>query len=109
MIAMPDSVGDDWREEAMCFGQNPARWFPSGSFSSNARRSSRISEKMILEDRAYAKKVCAGCPVKEPCLDFALKAKEPWGIYGGVSEYDRRQMRRRMWRALKRARREGKS
>lgn len=43
---------------------------------------------------APAKAVCAGCPVRLECLDYALKAKERFGIWGGLSERERQRIRR---------------
>jgi WhiB family redox-sensing transcriptional regulator len=42
---------------------------------------------------ARAKAVCAGCPVREACLEFALANAERWGVWGGTSERQRRAMR----------------
>jgi len=36
-----------------------------------------------LDDIAAAKAFCAGCPVKDDCLDGALARREPWGVWGG--------------------------
>jgi len=43
---------------------------------------------------AKAKSVCGECPVKVDCLDFALITNQDTGIWGGLSEDERRQMRR---------------
>ena len=40
-----------------------------------------------------AKAVCAGCPVRQACLEFALANDERWGVWGGTSERQRRAMR----------------
>ncbi len=42
---------------------------------------------------ARAKAVCAGCPVRAECLEFALANDERWGVWGGTSERQRRAMR----------------
>ena len=42
---------------------------------------------------APAKAVCASCPVREACLDFALSHHEQFGIWGGSSERERRRLR----------------
>jgi WhiB family transcriptional regulator, redox-sensing transcriptional regulator len=36
-----------------------------------------------LQDIAYARTFCKGCPVREPCLEGALARREPWGVWGG--------------------------
>ncbi|MHA6758045.1 WhiB family transcriptional regulator [Streptacidiphilus sp. PAMC 29251] len=36
-----------------------------------------------------AKQVCGHCPVREPCLQFALDAREPYGVWGGLTEEER--------------------
>ena len=48
-----------------------------------------------------AKRICEGCPVQEPCLEYALQNGEKFGIWGGMSERERRRIRRQ--RALARA------
>jgi WhiB family redox-sensing transcriptional regulator len=46
-----------------------------------------------------AKAVCASCPVREQCLDFALRLKVAHGVWGGLSERERRSLRRERNRA----------
>jgi WhiB family transcriptional regulator, redox-sensing transcriptional regulator len=46
-----------------------------------------------------AKAVCALCPVKRECLDFALRLKVAHGVWGGLSERERRALRRERHRA----------
>lgn len=41
-----------------------------------------------------AKRVCASCLVREPCLQFALDNDEKLGVWGGTSEAERRKLRR---------------
>jgi WhiB family transcriptional regulator, redox-sensing transcriptional regulator len=41
-----------------------------------------------------AKRVCASCDVKERCLEYAMKNDERFGVWGGLSERDRRKLRR---------------
>ena len=43
---------------------------------------------------AHGKALCAGCPVRMPCLQFALDNNEPHGIWGGMTPDERDQMRR---------------
>jgi WhiB family transcriptional regulator, redox-sensing transcriptional regulator len=47
----------------------------------------------------HAKRVCAACPVREECLEYALSAGEKWGVWGGTSE----RQRQRIFAALRRA------
>jgi WhiB family redox-sensing transcriptional regulator len=46
------------------------------------------------ESTRDAKAVCAGCPVREECLEFALRLKVAHGVWGGLSERERRTLRR---------------
>jgi WhiB family redox-sensing transcriptional regulator len=42
----------------------------------------------LRRDRA-AKAICAGCPVKAECADYAIRAREPYGVWGGLTEEER--------------------
>jgi hypothetical protein len=64
----------DWRDRAACRGKDPALFFPEDGDSHSA---------------AWARVICAGCPVRSECLQFALSSPERWGTWGGVSEQDR--------------------
>jgi WhiB family redox-sensing transcriptional regulator len=44
---------------------------------------------------ARAKTVCATCPVRQPCLEFAISTNEPFGVWGGLNELERRRLSRR--------------
>lgn len=44
----------------------------------------------------FAKAVCQGCPVIEECLEYALSAPDQWGVWGGLSERERRTILRRL-------------
>ncbi|WP_424556268.1 WhiB family transcriptional regulator [Streptacidiphilus pinicola] len=55
----------------------------------------------IREDAA--KRVCAGCPVLDECRTYALEAREPYGVWGGMSEDERAALLR--MRRLRRGRR----
>ncbi len=50
----------------------------------------RKDEKEIRENRAKA--ICATCSVRRPCLDYALRIREPHGIWGGLNEVERKQV-----------------
>lgn len=65
-----------WRELAACAGMDPALFFPERGANTEP-----------------AKQVCARCPVIEECADFAIEHRERYGIWGGMSERQRRQTR----------------
>ena len=50
----------------------------------------RKEEKLQREDRA--RDICASCPVRLDCLDYALQIREPHGIWGGLSEAARKSL-----------------
>ena len=72
------------QDEANCLGVDPDLFFPERGASTRE-----------------AKEVCQGCVVKDDCLEFALQNGEKFGIWGGMSERERRRIRRQ--RALERA------
>lgn len=74
---------DAWQVKAACRGPQASVFFPPSSFE-------RKDEKLARERRAKA--ICATCPVRKPCLDYALKIREPHGIWGGLSEAERRRL-----------------
>ncbi len=77
---MTDEV---WQVRAACRGPQAAVFFPPSSFE-------RKDEKEAREARA--KEICAGCPVRKPCLEYAIRIKEPHGIWGGLNEVERKQV-----------------
>ncbi|MBI1352527.1 MAG: WhiB family transcriptional regulator [Actinomycetales bacterium] len=68
-----------WQEHGSCREADPLLFF----HPQNERGSSRARR-----DRA-AKLVCAGCPVRMECADYAVRAREPYGVWGGLSEEER--------------------
>ncbi|MFR9802787.1 WhiB family transcriptional regulator [Pseudonocardia sp. RS010] len=70
----------DWRNEAACRGQEPELFFPVGNAGP------------ALAQTAKAKAVCARCPVRRQCRDWA-RAHEDSGVWGGEDEYERREAR----------------
>ena len=72
----------DWQLNAACRGMASTTFFHPPDERGPAR------EKRIRD----AKKVCQACPVREHCLDHALRIPEPYGIWGGLSEDERAQL-----------------
>lgn len=71
-----------WRRNASCKDTDPELFFPIGT---TGQALIQISE---------AKTVCDECTVRNKCLDFALETNQDWGIWGGKSEDERRDIRR---------------
>lgn len=71
-----------WRDHALCRETDPELFFPVGTTG------------VALAQIDKAKQVCSECPVAEPCLDFALATNQDAGVWGGLSEEDRRHIRR---------------
>jgi WhiB family redox-sensing transcriptional regulator len=78
---LPAPLADnyDWQYEGACRGEDPEAFFhPEGERGpARARR------------EANAKAICATCPVIKQCATHALAVREPYGIWGGLSEDDR--------------------
>ncbi len=74
-----------WREAAACRQADPELFFPIGSAGTGAAEIRR------------AKAICAGCPVRRPCLIYALATSQEFGIWGGRDEGERRLLHRQ-WR-----------
>ena len=80
---MIDSHNDDlslersWQDSANCLGVDPDLFFPERGASTRE-----------------AKEVCKGCIVRGECLEYALANGEKFGIWGGLSERERRRLRR---------------
>ena len=73
-----------WRRDAICRDTDPDLFFPVGT----------TGYALVQIDRA--KEVCGECPVKVDCLDYALETNQDSGIWGGTSEEERRNLRRRL-------------
>ena len=71
-----------WREDAVCFGEDLDTFFPVGDSGP------------ALWQIARAQSICAGCPVREQCLDYALSTGQDHGIWGGLTAQERRELRR---------------
>jgi WhiB family redox-sensing transcriptional regulator len=88
----PDDRGDvimwnqDWAAQAACRGQQPDQLFVRGA------------------EQNKAKQVCGACPVRTECLAEALDNQIEWGVWGGMTERERRALLRRRpnasWRVV---------
>jgi WhiB family redox-sensing transcriptional regulator len=73
-----------WRTQAICRDTDPELFFPVGTTG------------IALTQIDRAKEVCGQCPVQVQCLDYALETNQDSGIWGGTSEEERRDIRRRI-------------
>ncbi|GAA1489935.1 WhiB family redox-sensing transcriptional regulator [Brachybacterium sacelli] len=73
-----DDVEMSWQERALCAQTDPEAFFPEKGGSTRE-----------------AKKVCVSCEVRAECLEYALENDERFGIWGGLSERERRKLKRR--------------
>jgi WhiB family redox-sensing transcriptional regulator len=68
----------DWQERALCAQTDPEAFFPEKGGSTRE-----------------AKRICQGCEVRSECLEYALQHDERFGIWGGLSERERRKLKKR--------------
>ncbi|MEV7682658.1 WhiB family transcriptional regulator [Streptomyces sp. NPDC088341] len=73
----------DWRHNAICREEDPELFFPVGNTG---------PALLQIEE---AKAVCRRCPVMEQCLQWALEVGQNEGVWGGLSEEERRALKRR--------------
>ncbi|ASK64930.1 transcription factor WhiB [Brachybacterium avium] len=85
-LSLLDVAGQDsddaeltWQERALCAQTDPEAFFPEKGGSTRE-----------------AKKVCVSCEVRAECLEYALENDERFGIWGGLSERERRKLKRRV-------------
>ena len=67
----------EWQTEALCAQTDPEAFFPEKGGSTRD-----------------AKRICTSCDVRDRCLDYALQNDERFGIWGGLSERERRRLKR---------------
>ena len=67
-----------WQTDALCAQTDPEAFFPEKGGSTRD-----------------AKRICTSCEVKTQCLEYALQNDERFGIWGGLSERERRKLRKR--------------
>jgi WhiB family transcriptional regulator, redox-sensing transcriptional regulator len=72
-----------WQQQGLCRDTDTTVFFPPAHFEHKPEREGR---------EAKAKAICRGCPVRIECLDWALTTREPFGVWGGRSESERKQM-----------------
>ena len=73
-----ESIELSWQERALCAQTDPEAFFPEKGGSTRE-----------------AKRVCLSCDVRSQCLEYALAHDERFGIWGGLSERERRRLKRR--------------
>jgi WhiB family redox-sensing transcriptional regulator len=78
-VELIDTAEDElsWQERALCAQTDPEAFFPEKGGSTRD-----------------AKKVCVGCEVRSECLEYALEHDERFGIWGGLSERERRKFKK---------------
>lgn len=72
----------DWRNEASCKDANPDLFFPIGTTGA------------AVGQVDMARRICGSCLVREPCLEFALASNQDAGVWGGLTEDERRTLKR---------------
>jgi WhiB family redox-sensing transcriptional regulator len=77
------SAGEGWQAKAACRGPQSTAFFPPAHAERKEER---------LEREARAKEICAGCIVRAECLDYAIRIREPHGIWGGLNEVERKEL-----------------
>jgi WhiB family redox-sensing transcriptional regulator len=73
----------NWRDRAACQGEDPDLFFPEGN---TGRALAQIEE---------AKAVCRRCEVAEACRKWAIESGQDYGVWGGMTEDERRALKRR--------------
>jgi WhiB family redox-sensing transcriptional regulator len=76
----PDQLADNplaWQTDSLCAQTDPEAFFPEKGGSTRD-----------------AKKICSSCEVRSNCLEYALQNDERFGIWGGLSERERRKLRK---------------
>jgi WhiB family redox-sensing transcriptional regulator len=86
---MLEELAAGWQRLAACRGEDSVFFFAPAYFE-------KRGEKLARE--AVAKRICATCPVIQPCLDYALATREPHGVWGGLNETERRAILKRRQR-----------
>jgi WhiB family redox-sensing transcriptional regulator len=77
-------VANSWRYLGQCRGSDPDVFYPPSEDDFEAQA---------------AKAICQSCPVRQPCLEFALSTREKHGVWGGLTERERRRVLRQRRRS----------
>lgn len=78
VVVHPEDAGEaGWQDQALCAQTDPEAFFPEKGGSTRE-----------------AKRVCRSCEVQAECLEYALENDERFGIWGGLSERERRKVKR---------------
>ena len=81
----------EWRDQAACANFDTNLFFPEPDASD------------ALAQISQAKAVCAACPVRDNCLEFAIRTRQLDGVWGGCTPEERRSIRRRRQAAARKA------
>jgi len=76
-------IPEPWVQKGLCTETDPEMFFPEKGGSTR-----------------QAKSICGGCDVREQCLEYAMRTDERFGIWGGLSERERRQLRPKVERPM---------
>lgn len=79
LAQVPKDVRWNWQDHGACRESDPTIFF----HPQNERGTRRLQREIA------AKRVCAGCSVRLECADYAIRAREPFGVWGGLSEEER--------------------
>jgi WhiB family redox-sensing transcriptional regulator len=86
-MAQTQRTLENWRQQSACRDMDPNIFFPATD-----------------EEAGTAKAVCAACPVRQECLEYAIATRQDDGVWGGLDETQRRRLRRRRQAAARAAR-----
>jgi WhiB family transcriptional regulator, redox-sensing transcriptional regulator len=76
-----------WVDHARCIGEDPELFFPMGA------------PRHVMVQTVRAKTVCEDCSVRSDCLEWSLATAQDAGVWGGLDEEERREIRRARRRA----------
>jgi WhiB family transcriptional regulator, redox-sensing transcriptional regulator len=79
---MPGDWALGWQFDAACRGEDSSLFFAPNYFETRQEKDARESK---------AKAICQRCRARDRCLEYALRIREPHGIWGGMNELERRQ------------------